>query len=97
MIDDKADGLKFAAKASSKETGIVFEVFTTDPVVHLYCGLYIPEIEGKYGINYGRYSAFCLETQIHPNAINVPSFPNTVLRPGEKMHSETVYKLSYAD
>ncbi|AFD09142.1 aldose epimerase family protein [Solitalea canadensis] len=97
VIDDKADGLKFAAKASSKETGIVFEVFTTDPVVHLYCGLYIPEIEGKYGINYGRYSAFCLETQIHPNAINVPSFPNTVLRPGEKMHSETVYKLSYAD
>ena len=43
---------------------------------------------------YGPLSGLCLETQKHPNAVNIPHFPNTVLRPGEMYHQKTVYKIS---
>ncbi|UKJ08160.1 aldose epimerase family protein [Solitalea lacus] len=97
VIDKETAGLELAAKARSEKTGIVFEVHTTDPVVHLYCGKYIAPLKGKNNVQYGPFSAFCLETQVHPNAINVPSFPNTILKPGEKAYSKTVYKLSHVN
>ncbi|SMO40079.1 aldose epimerase family protein [Solitalea koreensis] len=87
-------GLALAAKAKSKETGVQLNVFTTEPVVHLYCGKYIPEIKGKNGVKYGPFHAFCLETQVHPNAINIPSLPDTILRPGSVYSTRTVYKVS---
>jgi len=35
-----------------------------------------------------------LETQHFPDSPNKPNFPNTILRPGQKFHSVTKYKLS---
>ncbi len=70
------------------------ELFTTEPVVHLYTAKWLGPITGKAGQPYGSFSGFCLETQVHPNAINVPSFPNTILRPGELYESKTIYRFS---
>jgi aldose 1-epimerase len=82
-----------AAEAYSEESGIKLQVFTTEPIVHLYTGKSIPVIPGKNGIKYGPFSGFCLETQVHPNAINIPHFPDTVLRPGKEYRQRTVYKV----
>jgi aldose 1-epimerase len=34
------------------------------------------------------------ETQHYPDSPNHPKFPTTVLRPGQKFTSETIYKFS---
>ncbi len=85
---------RVAAEAWCDEQDVKLEVYTTSPLVHLYNAKWVPEIKGKDGKSYGPFSGFCFETQIHPNAINVPSFPNTVLRPGEEFYTKTVYKLT---
>lgn len=78
------------ASAFSANTGIKLEVFTTAPVVHFYTGRYVPLLNGKFG----PFSGFCFETQIHPNAVNIPSFPDTILRPGNIYTQKTIYRLS---
>lgn len=82
-----------AAEAYSEKSGLCLQVLTTEPVVHLYTGSGIPGILGRNGKRYGAFSGFCLETQFHPNAINIPSFPDTVLRPGETYHQKTIYRV----
>jgi aldose 1-epimerase len=83
-----------AAEAYSAKSGVKLEIFTTEPVVHLYTGQSIPKLPGKNGKLYGPFSGFCLETQVHPNAINIAGFPDTILRPGKTYRHRTVYKLS---
>ena len=47
---------------------------------------------GKGGVNYGKYSGFCLETQHCPDDPNHSNFPGTtVLRPGEVYDTTTIY------
>lgn len=81
------------AEAWSEKSGIKLQVYTTEPIVHLYTGRWIPSIAGKKGKMYGPFSGFCLETQIHPNAINIPAFPDTVLRPGKEYRHKTIYRI----
>jgi len=93
VIDKTNDQLAIVAEVCSKKSGLKLQLMTTEPVVHFYSGQGIPTLKGKNGIEYGLYSGFCLETQKHPNAINIPKFPNTILRPGETYHQKTVYKI----
>jgi aldose 1-epimerase len=86
-------GLKLMAEARSSLTKTHLQVYSTEPVVHFYTGKWIPGLKGKNNITYGSFSGFCLETHKHPNAINIPQFPNTVLRPGEIYKEKTVYKI----
>ena len=53
-----------------------------------------PTVPGLSGKLYGPYAGLCLETQIWPDAINHPGFPNAVLRPGEVLRQETDYVFS---
>lgn len=82
-----------AAEAWSEASGLSLQVFTTEPVVHLYTGKAILPQAGTDGNTYGPFSGFCLETQVHPNAINIPHFPDTVLRPGETYRQLTRYRV----
>lgn len=50
------------------------------------------EIPGKKGALYTKHSAFCLETQNFPNAMNISTFPNSILNPGETYEHIVVYK-----
>lgn len=93
FVVDKVGIENLAAEACSDSSGLNLQVFTTEPIVHLYTGRWIPEVKGSGGNSYGPYSGFCLETQVHPNAVNISSFPNTVLRPGEVYHHKTIYKV----
>lgn len=85
--------LSLMAEVRSVASGVLLQVFSTEPVVHFYSGKWIPVIAGKKGIKYGPFSGLCLETHKHPNAVNISHFPDTVVRPGEIYSSKTVYKV----
>lgn len=96
QLDDMATTLKAAARVRNPERDLSMEILTTEPSIHLYTGNGFPLLEGKNGNRYGPYSGFCLETQTHANAINIPGFPDTVLRKGETYQSETLYRLLHS-
>ncbi len=85
---------KIAASAFSKETGIKLDLFTTEPIVHLYTGNYLAGIVAKGGVTLDDCAGFCLETQHHTDAINRPEFPTTILKPGQVLESKTTFKIS---
>jgi aldose 1-epimerase len=83
------------ALVRSVNSGVSLEVRTTEPGVQLYAGVKVNvPVAGLEGRRYGPFSGFCLETQVWPDAINHPGFPNAVLRPGEVLRQETDYVFS---
>ena len=93
-VIDKRDAF-LVAEARSRQSNIHLQIFSTEPVVHFYSGKWIPSLKGKNGEQYGPFSGFCLETHKHPNAVNIPDFPDTILRPGEFYHQKTTYKIIF--
>lgn len=76
-------------------TGRYMEVFTTEPGVQFYSGNFLDgSVVGKKGGKYVKHGGLCLETQHFPDSPNQPSFPNTILRPGETYRHSTIYKFS---
>jgi aldose 1-epimerase len=74
-------------------SGRTMEVATTEPGVQFYSGNFLDgSWSGKSGKAYKSRHGFCLETQHFPDSPNRPSFPSTVLRPGEEFRSTTVYR-----
>jgi aldose 1-epimerase len=95
VINRKGSGLELAARVHEPSTGRTLEIYTTEPGVQFYSANFLDgSITGKQGRVYKQHYAFCLETQHFPDSPNHPSFPSTILRPGETYHSCTVYKLS---
>lgn len=83
-----------AARATDPTTGRVMEVYTTEPAVQLYIGGCLGGIHGKASKVYQPRYAFCLETQHYPDSPNRPDFPSTILRPGEKYDTVTIFKFA---
>ncbi len=92
VLNAKGDGLHLAAKAYDPESGRTLTVTTTEPGVQFYSGNFLDGTKtGKYGVAYPKHAGFCLETQHFPDSPNEAKFPTTLLRPGQTMHSETVF------
>lgn len=84
-----------AAVLTSPESGITLTVRTTEPGIQFYSGNFLDGTNtGKHGIVYQQHAGLCLETQHYPDAPNKPEWPSTVLRPGEKYQSRTVFAFS---
>ena len=93
VLDHPEGQLGPAAVFYDPRTGREVEVLTTQPGVQFYSGNFLDgTITGKGGKVYGKHYGFCLETQHFPDSPNEPSFPNTILRPGEKYQETTVWK-----
>jgi aldose 1-epimerase len=97
VVDDASGNLKLVAEARSKQSGITLQIFSTEPAVQFYTGQGLNIEKGKNNTPYHAYSGFCLETHKHPNAINIPHFPNTILRPGEKCYQKNIYRIIQAE
>lgn len=83
----------FCARCESPKTGIVMEVYTTEPGMQLYTGNWMTDkLTGKDGAKYPERSAVCFETQHFPDSINKPDYPTTELHPGETYTSKTSFK-----
>ena len=72
-------------------SGRSMECLTDLPGVQLYTANTTDIAGGKGGAHYGPHCALCLETQCFPDTPNHPNFPTTVLRPGEKYDTTTIY------
>ena len=87
------DELQVAASVYNPASGRTMAVMTDQPGVQLYTGNFLDgRLTGKRGTVYGQHAGFCLETQHFPDSPNQPTFPSTVLWPGETFKSATVYQ-----
>lgn len=85
-------GLSLAAEVYEPTSGRTLQVSTTEPGVQLYTGNFLNgSLLGKGGRAYRQHYGFCLETQHFPDSPNQPKFPSTMLRPGERYRSQTVF------
>lgn len=92
VLNGGGNGLHMAAKVFDPASGRTLTVTTTEPGVQFYTGNHLDGTEtGISGKRYEVQTGFCLETQHFPDSPNQPSFPSTVLRPGQTYHSETVF------
>jgi aldose 1-epimerase len=95
VLNGKNGEMKVAAKVHDPKSGRVLTVSTTQPGVQFYTGNFLAgRFPGKDGHQYGKRTGFCLETQHYPDSPNQPDFPTTLLKPGETLHTETVFAFS---
>ena len=95
FVLNKSDNkLSTAAIVIDEKSGRKMEVLTTEPGVQFYSGNFLDGTEKGRGIAFQYRTALCLETQHFPDSPNQPSFPSTILKPGEKYTSQTIYRFS---
>lgn len=95
VLKTKDDEVSLVAGMECDISGISMEVYTDRPGLHFYTGNGIGDrVEGKNGVVYTNRSGLCFETQYFPNAINIPSFKQPILRVGDTYCSTTVYKFT---
>ncbi len=91
FVLDSAEEWKIAAEVYCARTGIAMQVATTAPAMQFYGGQFIDAKVGKGGAPLGANYGLCLETQIHPDAVNKPNFPNPFIPAGGHYYSRTTY------
>ncbi len=97
LSDQPHRPLAEAATVYEPTTGRAMSVWTTEPGVQFYSGNFLDgHHAGRGGVRYGQHTAFCLETEGYPDAVNHPAFPNTVLRPGQTYQTATEYRFAAA-
>lgn len=96
VLNKKGDSTQqqLAAILSDSLSGRSLEVYTTEPGLQFYSGNFL---DGKFtaanGSVINKHTALCLETQHFPDSPNKIEFPTTILKPGQKYHTVTTYKL----
>jgi aldose 1-epimerase len=87
--------LRSVSKVLHPSTGRVIEILTNEPGIQFYTGNFLDgTLPMPGGGTYSYRSGFCLETQHYPDSPNQKSFPTTLLEPGQKYSSNTVFKFS---
>ena len=83
-----SNALLLAARVREPRSGRIMEVWTTEPGVQLYTSpLHAEGAADRFGF-------YCLETQHFPDSVNHPTFPSTILRPGEAFRSTTEFRFT---
>jgi len=96
ILNKKGNDIQEAATVYDPGSGRYMEVLTTQPGIQFYSGNFLNgDLQvTKEGQIYIPHSGLCLETQHYPDSPNEPSFPSTILKPGETYRQTTVYKFS---
>lgn len=94
FVLNKANPENPAVVVTEPVSGRKMEVFTTEPGVQFYTGNFLNGTEKGRGTSFQHRTGFCLETQHFPDSPNQPSFPSTLLKPGETFRSQTIYRFS---
>ncbi|MFI2377411.1 aldose epimerase family protein [Streptomyces sp. NPDC018964] len=73
-------------------SGRTLRIATNEPGLQFYSGNFLDgTLVGTGGRVYRQGDGLCLETQHFPDSPNQPSFPSTVLRPGQTYRTTTVH------
>jgi aldose 1-epimerase len=96
VLNKKGNALESVTTLYHAASGRFMEVFTTEPGMQFYSGNFLDGTltNTKNNQKYVLHAGLCLETQHFPDGPNQPSFPNTILKPGEKYTHTSVYKFS---
>jgi len=88
--------MRLAAELTCKASGRRMALRTTEPGIQVYSGNFLPRDHSisKAGKSFGWREGVCLETQHFPDSPHQPTFPSTVLRPGEAYRSLTQFSFS---
>lgn len=91
----KTTATRHVATVTEPESGRQLDVYTMEPGLQFYSGNFLDgTLKASNGQAINKHTGFCLETQHFPDSPNQPSFPSTILEPGQKYHTETTYKVS---
>lgn len=95
VLSRKGNDLEWVATLADSLSGRKLEVYTTEPGLQFYSGNFLDgTLKTPDGKAINQHAALCLETQHYPDSPNKPDFPSTLLKPGEKYHTVTKYKVS---
>jgi aldose 1-epimerase len=96
VLSKSGNDLGLAATLYHAASGRFMEVSTTEPGIQFYSGNFLTGTlkNTRDGKKYIKHAGLCLETQHFPDSPNQPTFPNTILKPGETYKHTTVYKFS---
>lgn len=97
VFDREGEGLELLARLSDPESGRTVEVLTTEPGVQFYTGNFLDGTLVSGDITYVKHYGLCLETQHFPDSPNQPDFPDTILEPGERYSTKTIYRFGVVD
>lgn len=76
VINGGGQSIVHTATVKEPVSGRVMKTLTDQPGVQLYTG---------------NPRGFCLETQHYPDSVHHPHFPSTILNPGERFETTTIY------
>lgn len=89
----KKNGLNHAATISGDKSGITLDIYTQEPGLQFYSGNFMQSKNTlKSGSKDDFRTAFALETQHFPDAINQQNFPPIILKATEKYHTISYYR-----
>jgi len=92
VLNGSLGTLHHAATLQDPQSGRTLDVTTTEPGVQFYSGNFLNgTLVGKSGRRYQQRFGLCLETQHFPDSPNHPEFPSTILRPGARFQSTTMF------
>ncbi len=96
VFTDGKRGFVERARVTGGKGDAELTLFTDRPCVQLYTGNFLgdPKFPFRGGEPQVKRAAFCLETQIMPDAVNHPNFTNSVLRPGEVLETSTEFRFA---
>ncbi len=93
VLNHKGSALAQVAVLSEEKSGRNLKVLTTEPGLQFYSGNFLDgSLQSSDGKKINQHNGMCLETQHFPNSPNEPSFPSTILKPGEQYHTITIYQ-----
>jgi len=91
----KGLGMTHAATVKGDKSGIVMDIYTQEPGLQFYSGNFMQSKNVfKGGAKDDFRTAIALETQHFPDSPNQPSFPSTVLNPGQTYKTSSIYKFA---
>ena len=95
VLRSQDGSLAFAASAEDAASGRRLETWTTERGLQFYAGGALNDsLKDQFGRTLFPFAGFAFETQAHPDSVNKPDWPNTILRPGEMFRSVTEYRFS---
>ncbi|MBN1686523.1 MAG: galactose mutarotase [Spirochaetales bacterium] len=80
---DSGQELTQAAVLKDPVSGRCMSIETNQPAIQFYTANMLKDMPGRGGVIFRKHGAVCLETGAYNNSINIPEFPDTVLKPGD--------------
>ncbi|KAK3093452.1 hypothetical protein FSP39_015867, partial [Pinctada imbricata] len=89
--------MKHVARLDHEATGRSVDCFTTESCMETYFSCAMKTQPAKGGATYDSYEngGICLIPMQHSSGVNMPNFPDSILRPGQTYHQKTLYKFGF--